>query len=145
MKKLISNLILVLAFFLAMNSDAQTAYVTDGHNSVWVINAATNTSIASIPVGFNPMGVSVSPDGTKVYITNNSDNPDTANTGNTVSVINTATNTVSNTITNSVTASITVGTAPNGIAVTPDGTKLYIANGYDSTVSVINTNTNTVI
>ena len=39
---------------------------------------------------------------------------------NTVSVINTATNTVS--------ATITVGTNPNGISVSPDGSKVYVAN-----------------
>ena len=63
----------------------------------------------------HPFGVSVSPDGSKVYVTNCSDN--------TVSVINTATNTV--------TATITVGSAPYGVSVSPDGSKVYVANYSD--------------
>jgi len=43
------------------------------------------------------------------------------NPGNTVSVIDTATNTV-------VGSPITVGTGPIGVAVTPDGSKVYVAN-----------------
>jgi YVTN family beta-propeller protein len=37
-----------------------------------------------------------------------------------------------------------VGQIPDGLAVTPDGTRLYVSNGADSTVSVISTATNTV-
>jgi YVTN family beta-propeller protein len=64
------------------------------------------------------------------YITN-------ADSG-TVSVINTATNTV-------VGSPITVGNLPQGVAVTPDGSKVYVANSNDGTVSVIATATNTVV
>ena len=57
--------------------------------------------------------------------------------GNTVSVIDTATNTV--------TATVNVGRSPAGVAVTPDGRKVYVANRLDAgTVSVIDTATNTV-
>jgi YVTN family beta-propeller protein len=62
-----------------------------------------------------------------------------ANTGdNTVSVIATATNTV-------VGSPIAVGMAPQGVAVTPDGTKVYVANQGAANVSVIATATNTVV
>jgi YVTN family beta-propeller protein len=51
----------------------------------------TNTVVGlPIPVGSNPWGVAVAPDGSKVYVTNTIDN--------TVSVIGTATNTVTATI-----------------------------------------------
>jgi YVTN family beta-propeller protein len=96
---------------------------------VSVINTATNTVIATIPVGYGPIGVAVSPNGGTVYVTN-------ANEA-TVSVINTATNTVS--------ATIPVGTAPFGVAVSPNGGTVYVANEVSNTVSVINTATNTVI
>ena len=43
-----------------------------------------------------------------------------------------------------VTATITVGTGPRGVAVSPDGTKAYVTNYADGTVSVINTTTNAV-
>jgi YVTN family beta-propeller protein len=57
---------------------------------------------------------------------------------NTVSVIDT--------VTNAVIAIIPVGSAPEGVAVTPDGRKVYVANSaaVGSTVSVIDTATNAV-
>ena len=107
----------------------QTAYVTNGGNIVTVINVITNTVITDILVGSSPSGVSVSSDGTKVYVANSLDN--------TVSVINTASNTVSSVI--------PVGNEPFGIAVSPDNTTVYVTNDLGNTVSVINTATNTVI
>ena len=100
-------------------------------NTVSVIAAATNTVIGSpIPVGSAPFGVAVTPDGSKVYVTNLF--------GNTVSVIATATNTV-------IGSPIPVGANPFGVAVTPDGSRVYVTNAVDNTVSVIATATNTVI
>jgi YVTN family beta-propeller protein len=87
---------------------------------------------ATIPVGIHPLGVAVSPDGSKVYVANN---PGTS-TG-TVSVIDAATNTVS--------ATVPVGFGPVGVAVKPDGSKVYVANELANTVSVIDTATNNVI
>jgi YVTN family beta-propeller protein len=57
---------------------------------------------------------------------------------NTVSVIDTATNTV-------VGSPITVGNLPEGVALTPDGSKVYVANANSGTVTVIATATNTVV
>jgi len=54
-----------------------------------------------------------------------------------VSVIDTATNVV--------TATIAVGTNPEGIAVTPDNSKVYVANAVSNNVSVIDAATNTVL
>jgi YVTN family beta-propeller protein len=49
-------------------------------------------------------------------------------------------------VTNTVIATIGgVGSAPEGVAVTPDGSKVYVANTLSNTVSVIATATNTVI
>ncbi|MGR9087312.1 MAG: beta-propeller fold lactonase family protein [Gammaproteobacteria bacterium] len=56
---------------------------------------------------------------------------------NTVKVIDIATNTV--------TATINVGSEPRGVAITPDGARVYVANTESDNVSVINTTTNTVI
>jgi DNA-binding beta-propeller fold protein YncE len=39
-----------------------------------VIDTATNTVIATAPVGTGPQGVAVTPDGSKVYVTNTGDN-----------------------------------------------------------------------
>jgi YVTN family beta-propeller protein len=61
-----------------------------------------------------------------------------ANAGaNTVSVIDTTTNGI-------VGSAIPVGTFPVGVAVTPDGSQVYVTNVLDDTVSVIATASNTV-
>jgi YVTN family beta-propeller protein len=52
-----------------------------------------------------------------------------------VSIINTTNNTAY--------ASTNVGNYPWGVAVTPDGTKAYVANSVDNTISVIDTTNNT--
>jgi YVTN family beta-propeller protein len=95
-----------------------------------VINTSTNTVTATVTLtAVNPNGVAVSPDGTRVYVTNL--------LAGTVSVINTSTNTV--------TATVTVGSNPEGVAVSPDGTRVYVANnGVGGRVSVIATSTNIV-
>jgi YVTN family beta-propeller protein len=109
---------------------APFAYVANsGSNTVSVIDTATNKVVATVPVGTNPAGVAVTPDGTKVYVANENDN--------TVSVIRTATNTVVRTV--------PVGTAPVGVAVSPDGTKVYVANFKSNNVSVIARPGNTVV
>ena len=91
--------------------------------------AATPVVTETIGVGDSPIGVAVSPDGTRAYVTNDGDG--------TVSVIDTSTNTVIDTI--------PVGSNPRGVAVSPDGTRAYVTNDGDGTVSVIDTSTNTVI
>ena len=62
---------------------------------------------------------------------------DRSDPGNTVLVIDTGTN--------SVVATVTVGSAPFGVAITPDGAHAYVTNIRSHTVSVIDTGTNTVV
>jgi YVTN family beta-propeller protein len=79
--------------------------------------------------------VAVNPDGSKLYVTGNTNtNPEFS----AVSVIDTGTNTV-------IGPPILVGNNPVGVAVKPDGSKVYVANALSNTVSVIDTGTNTVI
>jgi len=66
---------------------------------------------------------------TVAYVANSS--------GNSVSVINTATNTV--------TTTIPVGLSPVGVVFSPDRSRAYAANSGDGTVSVINTASNAVV
>jgi YVTN family beta-propeller protein len=57
-----------------------------------------------------------------------------------------STNTVRviDTVSMSVIATVTVGAGPNGLAVSPDGKRVYVTNFSDDTVSVIGTVSNTV-
>lgn len=104
------------------------AYIANSiSNSVSVINTATNLVVSTIPVGQNPTGLSVSPDGKAVYVANQR--------SNSISVISTATNMVTATIT-------TTGQSPTTIAVSPDGKYLYVVNLNSNSVSVISTTTN---
>ncbi len=59
-------------------------------SSISVINTTNNTVVATVPVGGSPIGVSVTPDGTKVYAANVDINN--------FSVINTTINTVTSTV-----------------------------------------------
>src|SRR5262244_2845507 len=47
------------------------AYVTNSaSNTVSVIDTATNTVVATVPVGSVPLGVAITPDGTRAYVAN---------------------------------------------------------------------------
>lgn len=123
----------VTGTFTATSLPSGIAYIDysgfAGNGTVSAIDIANNTVIVTIPVGITPWDVSVSPNGSFVYVTN-------LNSGN-VSVISTASNTVVSTV--------TVGTDPQGVIVSPDENTIYVANYSSNTVSVINAATNTVI
>jgi len=122
----------IVATILAIpSSKGGYAYMVDNFaGNVSVIDLATNAIVAIIPVGFGPIGATVSPDGSKVYISNGGDQ--------TISVVSTATN--------SVIAKITgLGVEAWGMSISPDGSRLYVANNFSDFVSVIDTNTNAVI
>jgi YVTN family beta-propeller protein len=105
--------------------------------TVSVIDTASNTVVKTIVVGLHPTGMALSPDGTRVYVTNaNSD---------TVSVIDTATDVVANTIEVGQLGPGRVpllGSAPNAVTVSQDGRTLYIANAAENAVAVVDPDTN---
>lgn len=115
------------------------AYVTSSDtDTVYVIDTETNmiTDIIDVKIPMDdywggeekPVGVTVTPDGTKVYVTNYY--------GGGTSVIDTATNTVKTT---------TIGHSPVEVAFSPDGKKAYVANSGSNNVSVIDAETDIVI
>jgi YVTN family beta-propeller protein len=118
------------AFMASPVSAAPFAYVANYFSSdVSVIDTATNTVVVqSIPVGYLPHELAITPDGKWVYVANFSS----------LSVIETNTNTV--------VASIPVGAYPMDVVITPDGKRAYVTNSdIDGVVSVIDTITNTVV
>src|SRR4029453_15678497 len=86
-----------------------------------VTEAAKGKVIASLIVGIEPEGVAVSPDGRWVYVT--------AETSNTVSVIDTRANRV--------VASFLGDGPPRGGAFSPEGSRAYVTNEISGTLSVI--------
>src|SRR5439155_18587743 len=96
-----------------------------GSPSIKVIDTATDTVVATIPVDTAVGGVAVNPVGSRVYVTPYS-----------TKVIDTATNTVITTIPN-------LGTTFSP-TVSPDGTRLYVLNYTGAyLLQVIDTATNT--
>jgi YVTN family beta-propeller protein len=132
---------------VAVTPDGTKLYVTNASlkNDVSVINTSTNSVIANVPVGTHPVGIAITPDGKKAYVTNSGPGStsgpgilwdfDDVNTD--IFVIDTATNTVI--------ATVPLYDHTEGIAVTPDGTKVYVTDQASSNVSVIDTATNIVI
>ena len=117
---------------IAITSDDQFVWsVNPDNDSVSVFNVAgdANQKMAEIAVGKEPWCVAITPDNTKVYVTNMA--------SGTVSVINTATQQVIKTI--------QVGTEPFGCAISPEGDKLYVANQSSESVSVIATKSDKVM
>ncbi|WP_197040267.1 YncE family protein [Mycobacterium sp. URHB0044] len=114
-------------------SNGKVYVANSGSGTVSVISTSTNKVTKTIQVGSSPQGLAVSPDGSKVYV---------ANSGSgTVSVISTSSDALVdvNPVTWWAVDSIAVGSSPTGLAVSPDGSRLYVANKGSGTVSVINT------
>jgi YVTN family beta-propeller protein len=110
-------------------------------SAVDVIDTGTNTLLTTIALGsgnFGIFGLAVSPDGTKLYVsTSTNANGGQPYPSGAVSVIDLTTD--------SVIATVPLPSyMPFGLAVTPDGTKVYVANHYNDTVAVIDTATNSL-
>jgi YVTN family beta-propeller protein len=130
------------ARFPVVTPDGTRVYVTDqSADVVRVIQTSDNTIVANIPVGTSPFGIAVRADGQRIYVANRGLS---GSINGTVSVIDS--NPASPTF-NTVVATVTIGldTRPAGIVVTPDGSKVYVANDLVDTVSVISTATNTIV
>jgi len=125
---------------VVVNPTSKIIYVANtGSNTVSAIEAATNSVAVTIPVGIPPSAMAVTPDGGTLYVAYVFPRGGDV----TVSVIYTPTNTVSKTI--------DVGSAfpiaGLNLAVSPDGTKLYVATAFFNPVGgfpVIDTSTNLV-
>jgi YVTN family beta-propeller protein len=144
MQRFISMFAAIAAFiFAAVLGSAQSladyyAYIPDaGANQVTVLGIAYLSTaewlVTRIPVGANPYGVAVTPDGSRVYVTNQGDG--------TVSVIDTSKVYTPNA---AVIATISVMGQPQGVAVTPDGTKVYVTSADANIVTVIDNTNGTV-
>jgi len=113
---------------VAASPDNTRVYVTID-DTMGVIDTSDNSILARIVIGGLLGELAVTPDGSKVYVTNRSTNN--------VYVIDTATNTVA--------ATIPVGATTIGVSITSDGTLAYVTNFLADTVTVIDTATDTAV
>ena len=99
---------------VAVNTEGTRLYVVDlnpGPGRLLVVDIATRSVIATVPVGEDPSQVAMNPVRARIYVTNKF--------SNNVSVIDTTTN--------SIEATIAVGRGPVGVDVNRAGTRVYAA------------------
>jgi len=102
-----------------VSPDGDKVYVTTEEEGIVVIDAATNTVAATIPV--NATTVAASPDGAVLYAVSTWEG--------TLTALDAATHELR--------GSVAVGPSPRGIAVKPDGTRIYVSSLADGTIRVI--------
>ncbi|MBM3214062.1 hypothetical protein FJZ36_04025 [Candidatus Poribacteria bacterium] len=136
--------------------DGGYAYVAlSRNNAVAVVNLASGTVEAQIPVGIAPYDVLRL--GDKAYVTNwggrrPQEGDVTGPTSGSRAVVDpetgiasTGTVTVLDLTARTATSEIAVGLHPCGMALSPDGSRLYVANANSHTVSVIDTGSDAVL
>ncbi|GLL16131.1 hypothetical protein GCM10017577_72860 [Pseudonocardia halophobica] len=121
--------------YIALSPNGRLAYIANRNAGVvTVMDTSVDKVIATIPVQAGPpQYLAFAPDGKRVYVS-------IFNDQKTVNVVG-----VLDTTSNSITSTIPVGTRPFALAVTPDGSKLYVPNHDSGTVSVIDTATSTLV
>lgn len=103
-------------------------------------SVAPNTVVATINVGVTPAGLAITPDNKFAYVANN--NNYGLPFGDTVSVLNLTNNTLYKTIVLDQTS--TDSLEPYTVTINPAGTKAYVTNSNNTTISIIDIATNTV-
>ena len=118
---------------IAFMPDGKHAYINaENDATVVLVDSVKHETMKAISLGepgvIKPMGVLLSPDASKLYVT--------TGRGRKLFVVDTAANTVS--------ASFEVGQRPWGLTLSPDGKTLFTANGPSNDVSVVDLTTQSV-
>ena len=153
---------------VAVTPDGRFTWVTNfGEGSVSVVDNQTGTEIDRISVAGRPWGIAFSPNGRRAYVTHQASDQVSVIETNSRTVVQTVTGfvnpsnqpavspdgkhlwvanfrhsgevTVLSTKTNSPVVTIPVGTGPRGVAITPDGERVYVTNVFSGSMSVIRT------
>ena len=108
-----------------------------GNGFVDIINTATNTVAASVPVGVGPTAASLDTFYNRLYVANTGDN--------TVTVFNVADISLGVTPALPTLATVPVGSAPVSVAALPNGLSFYVANSGSNNVSVVSSSSFQVV
>jgi YVTN family beta-propeller protein len=108
---------------IAVSSDGKTAYVAEmGGNRIHVVNLK-DFSVSYIPIGSNPRAIVLSPDNSMMYVT--------MNLSGKVASWNLSTNKAGKTV--------KTGKAARSLAISDDGSALFVVNFVSDTVSKVRT------
>lgn len=119
---------------VAFSPDGARAYVANrsadtgpcpDDGTVSVIDVAARTVIDTVSVAPRPVGVTVSPDGGSVYVANGCYDPYTATSSQSVSVIDATTVGTASVSVDRISAALA---EPRAIAMSPDGSQLYVTS-----------------
>ena len=118
---------------LTVSADGKTLYLADNlGDSMTAIDLESRTVTATLPVGHNPYTVALSQDNNTAYVSNWGEQS--------ISVVDLTAPQLQQTQT------ITVGTHPSAMKLNPVYiNELYVANADSDNISVVDTNTNSVI
>jgi YVTN family beta-propeller protein len=108
---------------LAVSKDGKLYITSEDTGMLVIIDIESGKTLAMLPVGEEPEGIDLTPDGRFAYVTSESDNE--------VSIVDTAAE--------SVVKRIPVGERPRNTAFSPDGIKAYVPGESDGSVTVIDT------
>ncbi len=126
---------------IAVGPDGRSLYVANHDQplgTVAVIGIAAGQVIKNVTVGRDPQGLAVTPDGKWVYVVNRCGGVPVCTSAD-GAVIAPGSVSVIDTTTLQVVATIPVHLAPFGVAVTPDGTQVFVTNTASDDVWVIDT------
>ena len=101
-----------------------------GEDSISLIQNKAVIATIKLPGGTRPYALAFSPDDSRLYVTS------WVRTGGHLVVIDVAAQ--------QVIGSVTTGNFPSGVAVTPDGSQVWVTSVFNDNVTVIDTLTNTV-
>lgn len=140
---------------LCLDESRNRIYVAlSRNNTIGVINLETKSLDTEIPVGIAPYTILQASD--ELYVSNwggrrPAEGDKTGPTAGSEAVVDpetgiasTGTVSVIDLVSGTVKTEIEVGLHPSGMALSPDGTRLYVANANSDTVSIIDTATDTI-
>lgn len=110
---------------VAVSASGRVYAPCEDRGSVVVLRADSGARLAEIPVGDEPEGIALGPDGARAYVAIEGENR--------LAVIDTGAARVI--------GSVPVGQRPRSVAVSRDGARVYVSNELDGTLSIVDSRT----